>query len=52
MTSDARVIFRTNSSAEGELTQNDMFLKNLFNIAKLVSHEEYGLSVSALLLKK
>ncbi len=52
MKSDARVIFRTNSSAEGELTQNDVFLKNLFNIAKLVSHEEYGLSVSALLLKK
>jgi cyclopropane fatty-acyl-phospholipid synthase-like methyltransferase len=49
---DARVIFRTNSSAEGELTQNDVFLKNLFNIVKLVSHEEYGLSASALLLKK
>lgn len=52
MNGDARVIFRTNSSTGGKLTQNDVVLKNLFNIVNLASHEEYGLSASLLLLKK
>lgn len=52
MKADARVIFRTISSKEGDLTHHDLFLKSLFKIIKIVSHEQHGLLVSVMLLKK
>ena len=52
MKSNARLIFRTVSSVEGELASQDMILKNFFKILKLVSHENHGLLISLLLVKK
>jgi 2-polyprenyl-3-methyl-5-hydroxy-6-metoxy-1,4-benzoquinol methylase len=49
---NARVIFRTFSSGDGEITQHDILLKNLFKIDKTVSHENHGLLISVILFKK
>ena len=52
MKKDTRVIFRTISSVEGNLSKQDFFLKNLFKIVKQVSHDKHGLLVSVMLLKE
>jgi len=49
---NARVIFRTFSSGDGEITQHDSLLKNSFKVDKVVSHENHGLLISVVLLKK
>jgi len=52
MKSDARVIFRTSSSPSGEIVQNDLFLKDIFKIGKIVAQKKNALLISILLLKK
>jgi 16S rRNA G527 N7-methylase RsmG len=52
MKDDARVIFRTSSSLNGEIAQSDLFIKELFNVRKIVAQEKNGLLISILLLKK
>jgi len=52
MKDDARVIFRTISSVEGEITQNDVFLEHLFRVGTMAFHEQHGLLVSVMLFKK
>lgn len=52
MNSDARVIFRTSSSPTGEIAKNDLFLKDIFKIGKMVAHKKNGLLVSIMLFKK
>lgn len=52
MKDDARVIFRTFSSVEGEITKYDILLKSIFKIGRIVSHENHGLLISVVLFKK
>ena len=52
MKADARVIFRTSSSPSGEITPNDLFLKDIFKIEKIAAQKQNGLLLSILLLKK
>ena len=52
MKDDTRVIFRTSTSPSGEIVQNDLFLKDMFKIGKIVAQEKNGLLVSILLFKK
>ena len=52
MKRDARVIFRTSSSSSGELTQNDMFLKDIFTVSKMAPQKKNGLLISIMLFKK
>ena len=52
MKTNTRLIFRTVSSADGELTNQDSIIKKLFKISKTISHENHGLLISVLLLKK
>jgi len=52
MRNDARVIFRTSSSARGELVDKDLFLKNIFTVRKIVPQKRNGLLISILLSKK
>lgn len=47
-----RVILRTTSSQNGEIAQNDLFLKDIFKIEKMVVQKQNGLLLSILLLKK
>ena len=49
---DARVIFRTSTSPSGEIVQNDLFLKDIFKISKIVAQKKNALLISILLLKK
>lgn len=50
--SDTKIIFRTTSLINGELGDEDMFLKDIFFINSIVSHKENGLLISILLNKK
>lgn len=52
MKRDARVIYRTSSSPNGKIAQSDLFLKDIFNIDKIVAQEKNGLLLSILLFKK
>ena len=52
MKDDARVIFRTSSTPTGELSQNDIFLNDIFKIDKIVTQKKNALLISVLLLKK
>ncbi|UCF13774.1 MAG: hypothetical protein JSW06_05840 [Thermoplasmatales archaeon] len=52
MRDDARVIFRTSTSPSGEIVQNDLFLKDMFKICKIVAQKKNALLISILLLKK
>ena len=49
---NARVIYRTSSTFNGELAGNDIFIKDLFNINKIAHHNKNGLLISVLLNKK
>jgi len=49
---DARVIFRTSSSPSGEIASNDLFLKDIFKIKKMLVQKQNGLLLSILLSKK
>jgi len=52
MKPDARVVFRTSSNDDGEISENDMFIKDIFIVSKTVSQKQNGLLLSILLLKK
>lgn len=52
MRDDARVIFRTSTSPNGEIVQKDLFLKDIFKISKIVAQKKNALLISILLLKK
>jgi len=52
MKSDAQVIFRSSSLPGGDLTKNDLFLKDLFKVVKIVSQKKNALLISVLLNKK
>lgn len=52
MNDDARVIFRTSSSHNGEINQSDLFIRELFKVSKIVTQEKNGLLISVLLFKK
>ena len=52
MKDDARVILRTFSSVEGEITEYDTLLKSIFKIGKIAPHENHGLLASVVLFKK
>ena len=47
-----RVIYRTTSSVDGEISQNDLFLKEIFKIVKIAYNKKNGLLISILLNKK
>ena len=51
MASTTRLIYRTSSSVDGDLAENDRFLLALFQIVSKVHHKKNGLLIS-LLLKK
>lgn len=51
MKDDARVIFRTSSSPSGEIAKEDLFIKDLFKIDKIVAQKKNGLLISILLKK-
>jgi ubiquinone/menaquinone biosynthesis C-methylase UbiE len=49
---ETRVIFRSSSEINGEFSQNDIFLKDIFNFVKIVNNKKNGLLISILLNKK
>ena len=49
---ETRVIFRSSSEINGEFSQNDIFLKDIFKIVKIVNNKKNGLLISILLNKK
>ena len=52
MNPNARIIFRTTSTINGELVKKDVFLKDIFSIKKIIPQKTNGLLISVLLLKK
>ncbi len=48
---NTRVIFRTSSLPGGEISQNDLFIKDLFNINKVVAQKKNALLISIMLSK-
>jgi len=52
MKEDAHVIFRTSTSPNGEISQNDLFIKDIFNIDKTIAQKKNALLVSFLLSKR
>ena len=46
---NGRVIFRTSSTSEGNLKENDMFLNDFFKVDDIISQKKNGLLISALL---
>ena len=47
-----RVIFRTFSSKNDKITEEDMILSTLFSVQDLVTHPQHGILISVLLRKK
>ena len=52
MKDDAHVIFRTSSLPNGEIAKNDLFIKDFFNIEKVVEQKKNALLISILLSKR
>ncbi len=52
MKNDTSVIFRTSTSSDGEISQNDLFIKDLFKIDKTVFQKKNALLISIMLKKK
>ena len=52
MKPDARVVFRTSSTINGELSENDRFINDIFRVNKIVYQKQNGLLLSILLLKQ
>ena len=52
MKDDAHVIFRTSSSPNGEIAKNDLFIKDIFNIDKVVAQKKNALLISIMLSKR
>ncbi len=52
MKDDAHVIFRTSSSPNGEIAKNDLFIKDIFNIDKIVAQKKNALLISIMLSKR
>ena len=52
MKKDAKVIFRTSSTPTGEISQKDLFLKDIFKIERIVAQKKNATLISVLLLKK
>jgi precorrin-6B methylase 2 len=52
MQPDARVIFRTFSSKNENITKEDAVLSTLFSVRDIVSHPQHGILISVLLRKK
>jgi tRNA1(Val) A37 N6-methylase TrmN6 len=51
ITKDIKLIYRTSSNFEGNLSDNDSFLKNFFKIEKIIHHNKNGLLISVFLSK-
>lgn len=49
---ETQVVFRTSSSSTGKLSDNDMFLKDIFIIKNIFPQKQNALLISVLLLKK
>jgi 2-polyprenyl-3-methyl-5-hydroxy-6-metoxy-1,4-benzoquinol methylase len=49
---DACVIYRTSFSPSGDISKEDVFIKDIFNIKKIVAQKKNALMVSILLVKK
>jgi len=52
MKDDARVIFRTSSSPTGEIAKEDLFIKDMFKMDKIVKQKKNALLISILLKKE
>lgn len=52
MKKDSVVIYRTFSLKDGSLSQNDFFIKDFFDVVKIIQHEKNGLLISVILRKK
>jgi D-arabinose 1-dehydrogenase-like Zn-dependent alcohol dehydrogenase len=50
--SNTRVIFRTFSSTNNDITKEDAILSSLFSIETIVAHPQHGILISVLLRKK
>jgi len=48
---DARVVIRTTSSKDGDLSNEDTFLKEIFNFGKMARNKKNGLLISVLFFK-
>jgi hypothetical protein len=52
MKDDVIVIYRTSFSPTGNISKKDLFIKDIFNIKKMVAQKKNALMVSILLVKK
>ena len=52
MKNDAHVIFRTSSSPDGEISKEHQFIKEIFNIDKVVAQKKNALLISIMLSKR
>ena len=52
MKDDAHVIFRTPSSPNGEIDKNDLFIKDIFIINKVITQKKNALLISIMLSKR
>lgn len=51
MKNNARVIFRTSSLPGGDISQNNLFIKDLFKIVKIIAQKKNALLISIMLSK-
>lgn len=51
MKNDATIILRTFSLKQGDLSETDLFLKDIFKVDKIVNHPNHGSVISVKLLK-
>jgi len=49
---DARIIYRTSFSPSGDISKEDLFIKDIFNVKKIAAQKKNALMVSILLAKK
>jgi len=52
MKNNCRVVYRTSSYRNGKLTDNDVFIKDIFSVREMIHHKKNALLISVLLLKK
>jgi len=52
MKDDAYVIFRTSSSPNGEIDKNNLFIRDIFIIDKVIAQKKYALLISIMLSKR
>jgi hypothetical protein len=49
---DTKLLFRTSSDKEGNIKEEDLFIKRYFDICNISYHKKNGLLISILLKKK